>query len=1048
MSSRWRDRRQTLNAFFGGIQVRLIGMILLIAFPFAALQAFDLYKDRQSNLEAAHEKAVNSARRGRTQYMATVIEARTLLKTLALFPDVAYGSSETCLKFLEQAALQLAWADDFWVFGTDGKIRCATAPGAVGQDRSDREYIRQAIETGEFGVSDFIISRIRGTPSSVAILPVLDAKGKVTRILGISLRLSWFGHITAEFGAQSGAQVMLLDSKGTLLAGYPENRERIGKNWSNKPLMRHIMAASEGWAELPDEDGVDYIYGWTKIPDTNAHIAVGFRRAQALESINRQTLEDLAIFIAALILVSLAGASFTRNIVRPLKLLTAGAEHARHSKSASLPKVTGYDEVASLAASLDSLLADRQQREREIEHTERQAREAHDRLAGAIEMLPEAIAIFDAEDRFAVWNHRYAELFENDGRKIIRGMRFEDRLRESLALGQHPDAIGREEEWLKERLALHAQPESSYEQPIAGQRWVRVEERRMADGGTIGVRVDITELKQSEESLRLLFESNPVPMWVYDEETLRYLAVNDAAILHYGYSRNQFLSMTILDIRPPEDRDLLERTVRARPEVSGESRFPHLKADGTLMNVAVYARKLVYRSKPAVLVAIIDITERKQTENRIIHMAHHDAMTGLANRVLFRERLVDAVKRGFQDGGIAVLYLDLDGFKNVNDTLGHHIGDELLRIVAERLAGCVRDIDTVARLGGDEFAVIQVGIKDREKVAELATRIVNAISEPYHIDDKVLAISGSVGLATAPHDAEDPEHLLKYADLALYCAKTEGGGVFRLFEPHMDLQLQAKRALELDLRTAFANDEFRLHYQPSIDIVSNKVTGFEALLRWNHPERGEISPTEFVPIAENIGLISQIGEWVLRQACMEAARWPDHIRLSVNLSPVQFKNSDLVHAVLMALASSELPARRLELEITESVLLQENENNLATLHQLRALGVTIALDDFGTGYASLSYLRIFPFDRIKIDRSFVKELPGNSECVMIIRAMIELANGLNMATTAEGIESPEQLDHLWAAGCTEAQGYLFSRPRPATDIREMLNQRNHATRAA
>jgi len=305
-------------------------------------------------------------------------------------------------------------------------------------------------------------------------------------------------------------------------------------------------------------------------------------------------------------------------------------------------------------------------------------------------------------------------------------------------------------------------------------------------------------------------------------------------------------------------------------------------------------------------------------------------------------------------------------------------------------------------------------------------------------------VSISVGVATAPRDADDAESLLKYSDMALYSAKTDGGRTFRFFDPHMNVRLQARRALERDLRAAFARDELELYYQPSIDLATDAVTGFEALLRWHHPERGTISPAEFVPIAENIGLIEPLGEWVLRQACAEAARWPSHLRVAVNLSPTQFKSRNLVQAVLMALASAGLPPQRLELEITESVLLQENENNLAMLHRLRGLGARIALDDFGTGYSSLSYLRMFPFDKIKIDRSFVKELPANAECVMIIRAMVELARGLSMATTAEGIETAEQLAHLRADGCAEGQGYFFSPPRPAADIAEMLARHGQA----
>jgi diguanylate cyclase (GGDEF)-like protein len=437
-----------------------------------------------------------------------------------------------------------------------------------------------------------------------------------------------------------------------------------------------------------------------------------------------------------------------------------------------------------------------------------------------------------------------------------------------------------------------------------------------------------------------------------------------------------------------------------------------------------------------------DITERKRAEGRITHMAHHDSMTGLANRVLLRERLEQALGRMLeQESKLAVLYVDLDCFKDVNDALGHPVGDALLRMAAERLRGCVRDGDTVARLGGDEFAVIQDSIRGDDQATDLAKRIAEVIGAPFQVEGHDVTVSASIGIAMAPRDGDDPDTLLKFADMALYAAKTDGRRTYRFFEPEMNARLHARRALETDLRLAFARNEFELYYQPTIDVASGRIVGFEALLRWHHPERGMVAPSDFIPLAESIGLIVPLGEWVLRQACAEAARWPDEVTVAVNLSPLQFKNANLVQTVMGALAAAGLPPRRLELEITESVLLQENENNPATLHRLRDLGVRIALDDFGTGYSSLSYLRVFPFDRIKIDGSFVKELPHNVESVSIVRAMADLARGLRMATTAEGVETPEQLEVLRADGVTAAQGFLFSRPLPAGDLHALLAQR-------
>jgi diguanylate cyclase (GGDEF)-like protein len=429
-----------------------------------------------------------------------------------------------------------------------------------------------------------------------------------------------------------------------------------------------------------------------------------------------------------------------------------------------------------------------------------------------------------------------------------------------------------------------------------------------------------------------------------------------------------------------------------------------------------------------------DITAQKRAEIEIAHMAHHDALTNLPNRVLLRERLEEALAGVRRGGQLAVLYLDLDHFKTINDTLGHAIGDDLLKAVAGRLHGCLRESDTIARLGGDEFAIIQTGFEQLSEVAVLASRIREVITPPYELDGHQVPADVSIGISIAPNDAIEPDQLLKNADMALYRSKSDGRGTFRFFAPEMDERVKARRTLELDLRKAIVNGEFELYYQPLVNLGTQEISCCEALLRWHHPERGMVSPVEFIPVAEETGLINQIGEWVLRQACLEAATWPDDIAVAVNLSPLQFKSQGLAPLIIGALAASGLPARRLEVEITEAALLQNNDATIATLHQLRNLGVRIAMDDFGTGYSSLSYLRSFPFDKIKIDRSFISDIAENDDSGAIVQAVTSLAGRLNMATTAEGVETQGQLDKIQALGCTEMQGYLYSRPVPARDV--------------
>jgi diguanylate cyclase (GGDEF)-like protein/PAS domain S-box-containing protein len=440
------------------------------------------------------------------------------------------------------------------------------------------------------------------------------------------------------------------------------------------------------------------------------------------------------------------------------------------------------------------------------------------------------------------------------------------------------------------------------------------------------------------------------------------------------------------------------------------------------------------------LVTLEDITERRMTEARITHMAHHDALTGLPNRIQFHEKLTDAVARSQRGAPCAVLYLDLDQFKAVNDTLGHPVGDALLREVTNRLLREVRETDAVARLGGDEFAIVQSAVGQPENVTSLAQRIIEAIGQPYELNGHHVTIGTSIGIAVYPEDGEDPDQLLKNADMALYSAKAEGRGRYRFFEPEMDALMQARRTLELDLRKALTAEEFEVWYQPLMNIKTRSVSGFEALVRWNHAERGLVTPAEFVPLAEDIGLIIPLGKWVLSRACADAASWPGAMKVAVNVSVVQFGSHTLVEDVAAALAASGLDPGRLELEITETVMLEDTDAILVILHQLRDLGVGIAMDDFGTGYSSLSYLRRFPFSKVKIDRSFIEGLGNGGDCDAIVKAVTELCETLGMATLAEGVETEEQLLQLQAGNCGEAQGYLFSKPRPANEVASMCRK--------
>ncbi len=591
--------------------------------------------------------------------------------------------------------------------------------------------------------------------------------------------------------------------------------------------------------------------------------------------------------------------------------------------------------------------------------------------------------------------------------------------------------------------------------PVLGQvRHLEVRTRYSYGAGgrplaSIGVVIDVTESRESQALLSLSLEIGGIGDFRHDlVADLVYIGAGTRAL--YGFAptlgvitgREWFAQMLPEEL-PRVTAHFKQVLARAEQHAAADYR---LLVDGQVRHVQARAR-VEYGLDGTPLRAIgvvIDVTEQREAEAKIAHIAHHDALTGLPNRLLFSKGVEAFVARARQDAsgasGFAILCLDLDRFKEVNDTLGHQTGDALLCEVSKRLQGAVRKADLLARLGGDEFAVVAACADAEHDIGHLAERLVRVLAAPFEIDGQLLAIGVSIGIAVAPQDSLDADILLRSADLALYRAKAEGRGCWLFFRPEMSAQLRLRRQLELDLRRALAEGEFELFYQPIVDIQTLRVSGFEALVRWRHPERGLIPPDRFIPLAEEIGLIVPIGEWVLKQACLQAACWPGGKKIAVNLSPVQFASHSLVPAVAAALCDSGLAAARLELEITESVMLQDTEETLATLHRLKALGTRIAMDDFGTGYSSLNYLQRFPFDKVKIDRCFTQELGLSRQSEPIVRAVVSLCAGLDMVTTAEGVETDDQLSRLAEAGCREAQGYLFSKPQPAAEIEDMIRR--------
>ena len=559
--------------------------------------------------------------------------------------------------------------------------------------------------------------------------------------------------------------------------------------------------------------------------------------------------------------------------------------------------------------------------------------------------------------------------------------------------------------------------------------------------GLVATARDITDLKRSEESFRLLLEKNPLPMWVCDRKTLRFLTVNEAAVEHYGYGKDAFLAMTILDILPVEVRRKAAKFIGTERDpahqISGA--FHHLKADGAEIEVVIYARQITFEGRAALVIAAIDVTEQRQAERRLAHYARHDALTNLSNRMAFSEHVDSLLKSaGAANESFAVLCIDIDRFKAINDGFGHPVGDEMLCEVAGRLLSAAEGA-FVARFGGDEFAIVLGSGTGSAAAAHIADHLHAAVAENFEIQGQSLSLGLSIGIALFPADGPDEITLLKNADAALYRAKNNGRGDTYFFQPEMDLQLRERHAMQRDLAVAVARNELLLYYQPQAR-MNHEIVGFEALVRWPDPERGMVGPNIFIPLAEDSGLILQIGEWVLREACREAASWPIPLTVSVNISPVQFRNSDLVGLVHGILVETGLAPHRLELEITEGLMIQDKTSTLAILRRIKALGVGIAMDDFGSGYSSLAYLQTFPFDRIKIDQTFVANLDRNPQSAAIIRAVIGLGRGLQIPILAEGVETEEQLAFLVRESCDEVQGYLLGRPRPIADYAKIVGR--------
>jgi diguanylate cyclase (GGDEF)-like protein/PAS domain S-box-containing protein len=908
----------------------------------------------------------------------------------------------------------LSYLGDISLFDSEGNIitwsRALPAPAL---NIAERSYFKafKSNPQSEAVLAEAVLSHISGKLNSVIAHRLNGENGVFVGVMTRRIDPSNYEKFFASVAPGMGAAVSMFHTDGTLLARYPRVEQLIGQNYSSGPLLRRVLSKG-GQQTLRVQSPVDNT--------TRLGSAAG-----------------LSHFPAVVVATNTISAALADWRAQTKFLVTAAT-------------------LAALVIALILFLIIRLITRGNREAQQRLESERH-QLDTALNNMIQGLVLYDASGTVVTFNQRYIEMYGLSTEMVKPGAHFRDLMQYRKDTGSFDGDVNEFCSGVMTSIAQGKVNHSSM-QCADGRAFLAIS-KPLAHGGWVATIEDITERRKLEQErdrnyafLRQIVDHIPTQITVKDMRDNRYVLANRVAETQFGLPREAIVGKTARDLFSKASADI----IAAGDEKALQS------PDGLFLDVApwqtpgrgqrfITSRRIGIPDQAGEIRYIInvvdDVTERRRADEKIAHLAHYDALTDLPNRVLFRDQIERELQNTVQGGQFALLYIDIDEFKGINDSLGHHVGDELLKTIAGRIKSCIKESDLIARLGGDEFAVIQTAVRSTADVVEFVTRIHDAIRQPCQCLGHHLTTDASIGIALAPQDGTDLDQLIKNADLAMYGAKAEGRRTHRFFEPAMDARAKARLTMEQDLRQAMIDGGFEIHYQPLLDLGSNEVTGCEALLRWRHPERGMVSPAEFIPLAEDTGLINELGDWVLQTACAEAANWPDHIRLAVNVSPVQLKCQTLALRIAAALAASGLQPSRLEIEITEAVLIHDDETALAILHQLRAIGVRIALDDFGTGFSSLSYLKRFPFDKIKIDRCFVSDIEVDGSAA-IVQAVVNIAAARNMTTTAEGVETESQREVLRKLGCTEMQGYLFSAAKPAFEVRRLLGSRREKTLAS
>ncbi len=932
--------------------------------------------------------------------------------------DLSRITTQEFYGFLAEKKTELPQIDTVAVLDRRGMRHAASRGWPLKPaDLSSREYFKtlRANPKLKLYVSEPLAGFSSGTPVSILARPVLAKDGSFLGVALASTDIAYFDQLFRSTALGEGYGVTLLRRDGVLLTRYPATDPA-------EPIIvpRSLTEADSAVSrEIRSNDQQALVAAAHRLADYPLTVIVTQTEDAAFKAWRRTALSMGLVTAALIALVVMAAISIARSWKQHDRLDAARAEVIESEKTRMLA-------------------------EAEL-NRQRDFAEQSMRLKAAVENMTQGLCMFDKDSRLVVCNDTYTKMYKLPGELTRPGTPFDDIVAHRI---DNRIIKGDARHLLTALSAMFDTSKTSRVDEHTDGRLVRITRQALQGGGWVSTHEDITEqqraaheLDETKRFLDSIIENIPISVIVKDAKTLKFVLVNRAFEMMHDTPRSRFLGHSVLETFNSDDAARIQAhdlEALAAPDgiVFGEQEVDSPKRGKRIQATSRIVLRDGAGEAKYIVVVIDDITERRKTDQRIAFLAHHDALTGLANRAALTQKIEDAAARQRRrQEPFSVLLLDLDRFKQVNDTLGHPAGDTLLTDVAARLNGLIRETDTLARLGGDEFAIVQAGeANQREAAAALANRIIEALGRPFDIEGADINIGTSIGIALAPEHDTSSDNLLKMADLALYRAKSGGGSGYRFFDPEMSELASARHETEVELRRAIAQNELVLHYQPILDTKTRRICGAEALVRWRHPTKGLIFPDKFIPLAEETGLITQIGEWVLNAACAEAVTWPVDIKVAVNLSLVQFRKSDLSGTVMRALAASGLPPDRLELEITETALIESAAECLPALRHFKSIGITIVLDDFGTGYSSLSQLAMFPFDKIKIDKSFTQNLTKRSECAAIISATLTLAENLNIATTAEGVETVDQYRILRLAGVTCLQGYLFKRPGPAAEL--------------